>query len=56
MKGAALLYHTLTSSLKAAYETHPAFAGRKPSYQLAVLLIVFAAVSIISYSSTFLFS
>ena len=56
MKGAASLYHTLTTDLRQTFETHPAFTGRKPRYKLAVLLLLGAALGIISYSSAFLFS
>ncbi|HEY1112444.1 MAG TPA: hypothetical protein VGE66_02750 [Chitinophagaceae bacterium] len=56
MKQAASLYQSFSTDLKAAYETHPAFAGRKVRYKVAVTLFVITALSIISYSSTCLFS
>lgn len=56
MKQAATLYQSFTTDLKAAYETHPAFAGRKVRFRILVILFLMLAFSIISYSSTFLFS
>jgi hypothetical protein len=56
MKKAATLYHATTNHLKEAYEKHHAFAGREPRFRMTVLLFLFCAISIISYSSTFFFS
>lgn len=55
MKQAATLCLSFSTDLKAAYEKHPAFAGRKVSYKAVVTLFLITALGIISYSSTFLF-
>lgn len=56
MKQATAFYDSLTNQLKNVYERHPAFAGRKARFKILVTFFLFVALSIISYSSTFLFS
>jgi hypothetical protein len=56
VKQAEALYNFFTRHVAKVYECHPAFAGRKVRFKILVTLFLAVALSIISYSSTFLFS